>query len=359
MEIKSMLKNPFKKKESYITRMLIMRFSAMGDVAMTIPVIHSLASQHRELRITVVTRNRFAPMFQWLPANVEVKGYDIDAYEGVTGLTRLYNELKQYGFDVVADLHDVIRTKYLRTCFRLGGAKVAVVDKGRKEKHRLIGNGQKADALKPMFERYADVFRQLGYPVKLDYKEAFNPLNENFKEVRAVVGKKGGEEKWIGIAPFAAHAQKVYPLDKMRSVAYMLSDKGYRVFLFGAGKAEKEELESWECSGVKSVAGEMGGLYNEILLMSQLDAMVSMDSANMHIASLVGVPVVSVWGATHPKAGFCGFGQSESSILQLDLPCRPCSIYGNAECKLGDLRCLNGIRPEDIVNKVVSTINNL
>ena len=357
MELKSLMKNPFRKKESFLTRMLIMRFSAMGDVAMAIPAIHSLAAQYRDLRITVLTRNRFAPMFQWLPANVEVKGVDIDAYEGITGLTQLYNELKRNNYDVVADLHDVIRTKYLRTCFRMAGKKVGVVNKGRKEKHTLISNGQRATALKPMIQRYADVFAKLGYPIIVDYKTAFNPLSENFKDVRIVVGKKNPGDKWIGVAPFAAHKQKVYPLDRMRMVANLLCENGYKVFLFGAGSSEKAELDSWACDGIRNVCGQLGGLYNEILLMSQLDAMVSMDSANMHIASLVGTPVVSIWGATHPKAGFVGYGQKEDSIVQLDLPCRPCSIYGNAECKYGDLRCMNGIKPEDIVSRVVQIVS--
>lgn len=352
MELKGIIKNPFKKKESFLTRMLIMRFSAMGDAAMTIPVIHSLAEQHKELRITVLTRSRFVPMFQWLPANVEVRGVNLDMYDGMTGLTKLYSEFKNYNFDVVADLHDVLRTKYLRTCFRMSGSKVFVVDKGRKEKHALIGNGQKCEPLRPMTERYADTFRKAGYSVDVKYTKAFNPLTEDFTKVRSVVGKKMQGEKWIGIAPFAAHAQKIYPLDKMHLTANMLADKGYKVFLFGAGQTESEELKDWECSGVKSMCGQLGSLHDEMLLMSQLDLMISMDSANMHIASLVGIPVLSIWGATHPKAGFCGFGQSESNILQLDLPCRPCSVYGNAECKFGDLRCLNGIRPEDIVRKV-------
>lgn len=354
MAIKDILdKLPFKKRESYVTRMLIMRFSAMGDVAMTIPVIHSLASQHKELRITVVTRNRFVPMFQWMPANVEVKGVNLEAYDGMSGLTKLFNDLSNSNFDVVADLHDVIRTKYLRTCFRMKGAKVAVIDKGRKEKKNLRGKGATAESLKPMAERYADVFRSLGYSVDIDFKKAFNPLTENFQEVRKVVGKKGDGEKWIGIAPFAAHKQKVYPLDKMQTVVNMLVKKDYKVFLFGAGKEEREVLEAWEGNGVTSVCGKLGSLYNELLLMSQLDVMISMDSANMHLASLVGTPVVSVWGATHPKAGFLGYGQDEDGIVQVDMDCRPCSIYGNKDCKFGDLRCLNSIKPESIVRAVM------
>lgn len=352
MELKGIIKNPFKKKESFLTRMLIMRFSAMGDAAMTIPVIHSLAEQHKELRITVLTRSRFVPMFQWLPANVEVRGVNLEQYDGITGLTKLYTELKGYNFDIIADIHDVLRTKYLRTCFRMSGAKVYVVDKGRKDKHGLIGKGQTAKPLRSMVERYADTFRNAGYPIDVQYGKAFNPLTEDLTKVRSVVGKKEKEEKWIGIAPFAAHKQKIYPLDKMHLTANMLADKGYKIFLFGAGQAESDELKTWESSGIKSVCGKMGSLHDEMLLMSQLDVMISMDSANMHIASLVGTKVLSIWGATHPKAGFNGFGQSEENIVQADLPCRPCSIYGNAECKFGDLRCMNSIKPEDIVRKV-------
>ena len=86
--------------------------------------------------------------------------------------------------------------------------------------------------------------------------------------------------------------------------------------------------------------------------MSHLDAMVSMDSANMHMASLVNCPVVSIWGATHPYAGFVGWGQKEENFVQLDMPCRPCSIYGSKPCLRGDYACLSGIAPEVIADKV-------
>lgn len=352
MELKDIIHNPFKKKESFLTRMLIMRFSALGDVAMTVPVIHSLAEQNRDLRITVLTRNSFTPMFEWLPANVEVRGVDLESYDGIIGLENLHSDLSKYNFDIVVDLHDVLRTKFLRNRFRLGGAKVAVIDKGRKEKRQLIGNGMTAQALKPATERYADVFRSLGYTLDVEYKKAFNPLTENFKDVRSFAGRKQEGEVWIGIAPFAAHPQKVYPLDKMHTVANMLQKKGYKIFLFGAGAEEAKELETWESADIKSICGKLGGLHNELLLISELDVMVSMDSANMHLASLVGTPVVSIWGATHPKAGFAGYGQSESNIIQADLECRPCSVYGKKSCKFGDLRCMNDIKPETIVRKV-------
>jgi ADP-heptose:LPS heptosyltransferase len=132
-----------------------------------------------------------------------------------------------------------------------------------------------------------------------------------------------------------------------------------RLFLFGGGKEEKMLLDEWagkyaKCTNASSL---LGGLQQELVLMSQLDCMVSMDSANMHLASLVAVPVVSVWGATHPYAGFMGWQQKEENAVQVDLPCRPCSIYGERECRFHDYRCLTRIKPEAIVKRVIDAVN--
>lgn len=338
-------------KNNEIKRLLVVRFSAMGDVAMTVPVVHALAIQNPHLRITVLTRDRMTDLYGWVPANVQLMGINLKDYDGIMGLTKLYKQLSKGNFDAVADLHDVIRTKYLRTCFKMAGTKVAVINKGRDEKKALIGNGQSHEALKPMLERYAEVFRELGLKMDMSAPVLPSMRGHDLMNVNAFAGKKGDGEKWIGVAPFAAHAQKVYPLDRMRKVVNMLADKGYKVFLFGAGKAENEEMHRWERNGVLSTSGKLGGLHNEMLLMSRLDLMVSMDSANMHIASIVGTKVLSIWGATHPKAGFSGYCQSPQSEMQIDLPCRPCSIYGKTPCKFGDMRCMN-FTPEDVVKKV-------
>lgn len=328
----------------------------MGDVAMTVPVIHALATQHPDLRITVLTRKHLADLFSWTPSNVEVMGVNLDDYKGIGGLERLYSQLRQRRFDTVADLHDVLRTKYLRTRFRMSGRQVAVIDKGRKQKQALIGHGTDAANLPHMTERYADVFRHLQLSVSLDFQRAFDPRLEDFTPIENRVGRKTG--RWIGIAPFAAHEGKIYPLHLMQQVAVTLASRGYHVFLFGAGNKERQILQAWEQEGIRSVCGQMGGLRNEMLLMSRLDAMVAMDSANMHMAALVGTPVVSVWGSTHPKAGFTPWGQPATNIVQTDtLTCRPCSVYGNQPCQFGDYRCLSHIRPETIVQAVESCIN--
>ena len=309
---------------------------------MTVPVVDSLARQHPELRITVVSRPFCAPLFAALPANVAFFGADVQKdYKGLKGLWRLARRLKALEIDAVADLHDVLRTKVVRSILRLQGLTVAVIRKGRQEKKRLVHG-----CLKPLrsgVERYADVFRALGFSCTVDY----NPQRNT--------PQPGGEGR-LGLAPFAAHRGKIYPVEQTTEFLRSLykAKPQARVYVF-CSKAEAETIESaWtkEFPRLEFVCRKLKGLAQELELMQQLDVMVSMDSANMHLASLVGLPVISIWGATHPYAGFLGYGQSEAHAVQLDLPCRPCSIYGNKPCRYGDYHCLTDISPELISEKV-------
>ncbi len=349
------------KQPRLITKLLAMRFSAMGDVAMTIPVLTQLAQQHPNLRITMLTRTRFLPLFEWVPSNIQVRGIELSDYKGVLGLERLYSQLSRSDFDAVADLHDVLRTKYLHSRFRLSRARVAVIDKGRRQKRAFLAHGIDAEPLRPMFERYADVFRSLGLSLELHPKQPlFSLRGESLLPLQAVVGQKQKGERWIGIAPFAAHTTKMYPLEQMQQVAILLTKRGYRVFLFGAGESEAAILRSWQTDRIQSVCGTMGGLRNELLLISRLDLMLCMDSANMHMAAMLSTPTLSLWGATHPAAGFMAWGTTRDDIIELtDLPCRPCSVYGKRPCQLGDHRCMTEITPDRILQAIETRLNAL
>ena len=82
--------------------------------------------------------------------------------------------------------------------------------------------------------------------------------------------------------------------------------------------------------------------------------MLTMDSANMHLASVSSVPVISVWGATHPYCGFKGWRQNDADIVQLPMTCRPCSVFGSKACHRGDYMCLTAIEPSMIADKVLA-----
>lgn len=314
----------------------------MGDVLMTVPVIHSVASQHAAIHFWVMTKKGYADYFEELPPNVHVIPVDLKQYKGGMGLIKLYMRLMPYGFDVVADLHDVLRTKFIRLLFQLQGVKVYIIDKGKAERKQILTRKASLTPLKSMFQRYLDVFANAGLPARLSYTPTPHPINGR-----------------IGVAPFAAHESKIYPTDKMRKVIQQLSACGYCVYLFGSRQEFDALTRLKESIPHVFVSDSSVSKKEEMEFISTMQLMITMDSSNMHLASLLGVPVLSIWGPTHPCLGYLGWGQKPDYVMQANTPCRPCSVYGEKPCKQGQLLCMNTITPEQIVSKARNIINNL
>jgi len=330
----------------------------MGDVAMTVPVLVSLAKQY-DVHITLLTSSHFEPMFAEIPQITVFPIQKRERHKGFFGLIRLFFDLRKHAeIDVVADLHDVLRTKILRLLFNCSFIKTVKINKGRFEKNQLIKNGKdKSYPLESTFERYFTVFAHLGFQIKPDFQSIYIEKPSLPPIVKTVVTEKSGN--WIGIAPFAKHQGKIYPLDKMEEVILLLSqDTQNKIFLFGNGKKENMIMSQWKVKFPSIIMlPSIATLTDELKLIANLDVMVSMDSANMHLASLVGVPVVSIWGATHYYAGFLGWNQLVENIIQTDLYCRPCSIYGDTPCKRKDYACMNQLDPKSVCQKVMNIIS--
>ena len=335
----------------------------MGDVAMAVPVVYSLAKQYPNVRITVLSRGFARAFFEDLAPNVDFMEADLKKeYHGVRGLNALYRRLTAKQFTKIADLHNVLRSEYLRMRFNMGRYRVEHLNKHRRDRRRLTSNNNKVrEQLRTPFENYADVLSRLGYPVRLEFTSLFPPEGGNLNLLPAIIGPKKSFEQWIGIAPTAAHPGKTYPTDRTRQVIEQLQEKypNARFFLFGQGKEEDRLFTTWcqELPRCVYVSKNLESMHQELILMSHLDVMFSMDSSNMHLASLTATPVVSVWGATHPFAGFMGWNQSIENAIQTDLDCRPCSIYGNKPCRRGDMACMNLIKPEQITERIEQIIN--
>ena len=336
--------------------LLLLRFSALGDVAMTVPVIRCLYKSHPNLKITFVSRPYFEPLFaefenfNFYPLDIE------DRHKGLKGIWTLFKELKKTPFSGVADLHGVLRTYLLSFLFTTIFFKVKQINKGRIEKHQLTREkNKKFQPLTPTIFRYADVFRKLGFSINIEDHEFpdKNPIPENFTNLCNETDKK-----WIGIAPFASYSGKTYPLDLMQQViAYLQKD--YQIFLFGAGQNEIKKLEVWEkaYTNVVNTSGNTS-LRDQIQLMPYLDLMISMDSANGHLAANAGTPVLSIWGLTHPFSGFVPFNQPIEQSLTLDrkkYPLVPTSVYGNV-IPSGYENAFRSIRPKEVIEKALELV---
>lgn len=333
----------------------------MGDVAMTVPVIRAFVEQSRSLgtnvKITVVSRPFFKPFFDGIP-NVDFFAVDVKGrHKGFLGLLKLYSDLKKLNIDAVADLHNVLRSQVIRTLFSLGGKKVASTDKGRAEKSALTSPENKIfKPIKSMVERHVETFNKLGFTVDLSNPK-FPQKAVLSSEILKISGEKTNQ-KWIGIAPFAQYESKVYPQDLMQKVIDNLaSNTNNKIFLFGGGNKEIETLNSFANGkeNIINVAGKLK-LTQELGLISNLDVMLSMDSGNAHIAAMLGIKVVTLWGATHPFAGFTPFNQPLENCLTSDrekFPKLPTSVYGNKEVE-GYQDAMRTISVEKVVEKVLS-----
>ncbi|WP_298397635.1 glycosyltransferase family 9 protein [Flavobacterium sp.] len=332
----------------------------MGDVAMTAPVIRAFVEQNKNVKITIVSRPFFKPFFDGID-NVNFFAVDVkERHKGFIGLLKLYSDLKQLNIDAVADLHNVLRSKVVRTLFALSGKKVAFTDKGRKEKKQLTSTENKIfKPLKSMFERHVQTFTKLGFAIDLSSpnfpKKAVlsSEILKNFVDNGKISDFLGIK---IGIAPFAQYESKVYPKDLMQQVIDKLAaDNNNKIFLFGGGNREIEILNQFASTkkNVIVVAGKLN-LKQELQLISNLNVMLSMDSGNAHIAAMLGIKVISLWGATHPFAGFSPFNQPIENCLVSDrekYPLLPTSVYGNKKVE-GYEDVMRSISVESVVEKI-------
>lgn len=330
---------------------LIIRLSAMGDVAMTVPVIYAFAKANPNVKISFLSKPFFKPIIDTIP-NVEFISAEVNTiHKGISGMWKLSRQLKKKGITHVADLHNVIRSKMLRAFLNLPSK---AIDKGRTEKKELIKiNGKVFKKLKTTVQRYAAVFEALGFDKVAPVTVPKMVLPER---VLKLVGDK--KHRWIGIAPYAAHKGKVYPTELMRQVIEQLDKtEGLTIILFG-GLGEKEYLDQLSSKIQSSIVVAEQLLFSQdIRLISQLDVMLSMDSGNGHLAAMFGVPTVTLWGVTHPYAGFAPFRQEENCLVsdRKKYPLIPTSIYGNV-IPAGYEDVMHSISPEDVVRKLEKLI---
>lgn len=320
----------------------------MGDVAMLPHALRALRAACPDLRITVATQAMFRPFF----AGLDVGFLDVDvrgAHRSLAGMWRLAAEARRLGVDAVADCHGVLRSKAFRLAMWLHGIPVAHIRKERGAKRRFIRcGGRGMEPLRHTVLRYCDVFRRLGFSLDDPAPARPAPRQNPFGEKKGV---------WLGFAPFSAQRGKTYPEAQSRELVALLAARCERLFIHGGGGSEAEfaaEMERLHPNvtalwGKVRFAGEMD-------LIANLDCVVTMDSLVMHLAALVATPVVSVWGATHPGLGFLGYGCDPGGVLQADMECRPCSVFGARPCRYGDYRCLKAVTPAAVAERVAAVV---
>ena len=336
-------------------RILVIRFSAMGDVALTTPVISGMKALCPDAEIVILTRPAFKPFFAetdklklFLP---DFKG----RHKGFIGIIRIFIDLRKTGkFDCIIDLHNVIRSKILGLLFGFTGATVAVINKGRDEKRRMI-KGLEKKQLKHSVERYLDTFKKAGFLVNIPDGAWIHPSENAFAKLPKLFENKNILN--IGVAPYAKHPLKIWPEKYVEKLLQLISkDRNVKFWFFG-GKEDEAQLEilASKFENAYCFAGKHT-LDTELAAISKLDFMIAMDSSNMHIAALVSTKVISIWGATDPMAGFGAWSQPEDYSIRIstdELSCRPCTIFGKGSCRRDDFACMEMLTPEIVYDRIM------
>ena len=264
-------------------------------------------------------------------------------HKRITQLYRFINQnLTNISFDTIYDFHDVIRTKILRLLLAKKAKKVRVFNKDRKSKKKIISKKWPLIKLEHTTERYKNCLC-IDYPI----------LKE--KKLDKIIAKTQIKKKKIGIAPFAAHSSKIWPLNNYKDIISNYSDYEFIIFGFGNNEVELTNDYFLNYPNCKLIDQDLS-IKNQIKLINEFCVFITMDSANMHLSSLTNTQVISIWGPTHP---FIGFGPlfNEENIIQIEhseLPCRPCSVYGKIKSK--DENCaklsMEKISAEMVINQM-------
>ena len=312
---------------------------------MTVPVISVFKNSYPNTKITILTTKFFSELFNQIP-DINFLFFK-ENHKTIFGLFLLKREIIKLEVDCIIDLHNVLRTNIIKFLLN-SNIPFLRVNKGRNEKKKVLNTG-KLKKLKSMHQRYSDVFSDLKLNLDL---EKFTPYkkvdisNSNYNFIKT--------QKLVGIAPFAKHDSKEYSFENILKIIDNLSSSA-SIVLFGAKGEEERRLKyiAEERQNTFSVAGKLS-LKDEMAVISNLDIMISMDSANGHIASIFGVNVISLWGATHPYLGYSPFGQPEENSIIADInkyPKIPVSIYGK-NCPKEYINAINSIEVKDILKRI-------
>lgn len=336
---------------------IVFRFSAMGDVALTLPALKSVLEKEEDLRLVMVTRKRFVPFFAG-QERIEVFPCDFEGrHKGPAGLWKLFQELRKFRPDYVIDLHQNLRTAVLKGLFSFTGLSIGSLDKQRAAK-KAITTGMRTAPLPHVTEQYRAVFGAVG--LQSSENPPSLPLIQTGSAAQQKIAQWNVPGPYLGLAPFAQHKGKIWPLEKYAALLPLLRERypKHTVLLFGGGAKEKELLNTLQGDSIVNTVG-LFSLDEELALIGKLDFMLCGDTSNLHFACLMGTPVYSIWGATHVLTGFGPLYQPRENIIEIpkeELACRPCSVFGNKPCSRGDYACLQWIQPKTILQKLPASL---
>ena len=310
------------------------------------PILDQFLELYSDVNLWVVSNQGYQSLFNY---NERIKFIGVDLKKSVFKIyQQVKNESKFINFEGIYDFHDVIRSKSLCFLLKNKSHNNRVFIKDRATKQKIITHKIDLKKLKHTSERYLDCLKQ-------DFPEL------DFKKINKIWSQGKNKKNIIGIAPFSTHESKQWPLKNYAEIINKYDKFHFILFAFGEKEiaASKDQFLSFK--NVELISKNLS-LTEQMEIINKCKVFISLDSANMHLASLTSTPVVSIWGPTHPFLGFSPLFNDEY-IVQLnkeELPCRPCSVYGKIRNK--DIDCAKksmiNITPKVVIEKVDLALKN-
>lgn len=357
------------------SRILVIRFSSMGDIVLTSPVTRQLGRIFPDAEVDFLTRAEYAPLARALPGVVTVQRFEPGA-----GLLSLVSRLRERRYDLAFDLHGNLRSR-LVTMAGIAGAGIAGrvlrYDKRRFARMAVVRRRRRSRPVPHTVDRYLEVIyrfegavapglvsandatgaagRAIAHDAPATAEKRLPQLNvdsaaASMVEERLAGAGIGPDVRVLGVAPGASHGPKRWLPERFARVAdHLAKSRDMKILLLG-NEADRP-VTGEVAHAMERPAVDWTGTTDLALLpaaVQRCGLLVSNDSGPMHVATAVGTPVIGVFGATHPRLGFAPVGPADA-VVTLDLPCSPCSLHGNRACRFRTHACMEDLDPRRVI----------
>lgn len=326
-------------------KILIIRFSSIGDIVLTTPVIRCIKEQQPNTEIHYLTKKVFKGILENNPYITKIHTIDKDVKEVI-------KELKKEKFNLIIDLHNNIRSVQTKTAL---GKRSSTFKKLNFKKWMLVNFKINKMPAKHIVDRYIQTVKKLGIVNDNKGIDYFIPEKDVVNISSLPLSHQNG---YIGFVIGAKHYTKQLPVEKIISVCKKLNQP---IVLLG-GKDDLGKANQIE-KGVGSMIYIACGKYNlnqSASLIKQATKIITHDTGLMHIASAFKKEIISIWGNTVPAFGFSPYlPGADSRIVEVNnLSCRPCSKIGHKKCPKGHFKCMLEINENEIINYKKSAFNS-
>lgn len=321
--------------EGKVHKVLVIRFSSIGDIVLTTPIIRSLKAALPDTEIHFLTKKAYGPLLEHNPhlSHIHFLG---------GSLRQTLNILRAENFDHILDLHNNLRSLRVKWSLRTNSS---TFPKENLAKYRMVRKQRyPTEWLPHVLERYGSTLSKLGvelddkgleicYPEQLDHwaREMISPLGDH--PLAIVLGAKFNTKRWLP----EYFVETINRLERP-------------VLLLGGNDAVAErDLILPQLQGNSFDAVNQYSLLESTALLNQVSEVLTHDTGFMHIAAALGKKIYSLWGNTVPALGMTPY-KTDSVILEnTGIHCRPCSKIGYDACPKGHFDCMKTLTPEQVI----------